>query len=305
MKRIPALFLIVSILVIGFISCKKDSTDNSNSNNNNNNTTSDSNYVDRIYIIDSTAAGEDTSQFEVYQYDNLKRVTYILDTTLLSGSPELFAKKVFEYNGNDSLPFKSTLYIFDGPNNDTITIYFSFDNTGRLTKDSIINISRSVSYQIQQQVTNISYAPGMIYGYTRDSTMFVNGVPSTNPPYITTDTSTLDANGNTVYSVNRRGASSVTVTTQSFDNHPHPFRRLNIYHCWGKEIFPNYYADPTLPNTNNITHVQEIATGGPNYSHDFDLLNSYYSNGSLKTTAHPESAGSPDYEKYLFVYKSL
>ena len=307
MKRTPALFLIVSTLVIGFISCKKDSTDNNNSNNNNNNTAPDSNYVDRIYIIDSTASGEDTSQLEIYTYDNLKRVTTIVDS-MLTPTPELFAFKQFEYSGSDSLPFKSTLYVYDGNVNfDTVITYHYFDNTGKLVKDSIININKSTSpsyYQIRQRVLNITYSAGMMYGFTRDSAMFVNNVPSTSPAIITTDTITLDANANMIHTIQHR-STTVYTTTNSFDNHPHPFKALNIFMCWGVNIFQNSYYDPTEPNTNNITHVVETGTGSTPYNHDFALFNSYYSNGFLKTTAHPQPAGSPDYEKYLFVYKSL
>ena len=306
MKRIPTLAVMVLLSCIFFISCNKDSVpDNSNNNNNNNNTISDSNYVDRIYIIDSTAGLEDTSQVEIYTYDNLKRVTLIIDS-MLTTTPTLFAFKKFEYSGNDSLPFKSTLYIYDGLNNDTTITYHYFDNAGKLIKDSVINISNnSTYYQTQRKLITISYSGSMMYGFTRDSTLQQNNIPSTYPAIITTDTITLDANGNMVYTVQHRGNTTTSISNNSFDNHPHPFRRLNIFMCWSPNIFQNRYYDPSGPNTNNITHVLETASGSQTYTNDFSLINSYYENGFLKTTAHPESNGSALYEKYLFVYQSL
>lgn len=304
MKRIPSLFLLGSILVVIFCACHKDAAVSNNSNNpNNNNTVSDSNYTDRLYIIDSTAAGEDTVQVEIYNYDNLKRVTTIIDTLL--NPQRFFALKKFEYAGTDSLPFKSTLYVHDGTAaDDTVIIYHYFDATGRLIKDSTINISRSVTYQVNSEITDISYGPGKMYGYSRHKIISVNGIPSASPTWIMTDTVTLDANGNMAEMISYDGSSRFTVT-RTFDNHSHPFRRLNIFMCWGHEIFRTRYLDPSEPNTNNITHVSESATGSQNYTRDYDILNTYYPNGLLKTIAHPEIAGSAEYMKYFFTYKSL
>jgi hypothetical protein len=305
MKRNPSLFIILTLSCCFFISCKKDPDNNSSNNNNNNNTTSDSNYVDRIIIIDSTAGVEDTSQLEIYSYDNLKRVTVIVDS-MLTPTPTLFAFKQFEYAGNDSLPFKSTLYIYDGSNRDTVITYHYFNNAGRLIRDSIINISNNLTYyQTNRKLIDISYSGNMMYGFSRDSTLQQNNIPSTYPALIITDTITLDANGNMIYTIQHRGTSTTSISTNSFDSHPHPMRRLNIFMCWSHNIFQNRYYDPTQQNTNNITHVLETASGSQNYTHDFNLINSYYENGFLKTTAHPESAGSALYEKYLFIYKSL
>src|SRR4051812_26953028 len=121
MKITQPLFLSFAILALLLFSCKKDSGSN---NNTNPPAVTDSNYLFRAFIVDSTASAEDTIEILSYYYDNAGRVTNVADSFIHSGVRTAFSSTDYSYNGTDTVPYKHYRTYADAGVYDTTTKFF-------------------------------------------------------------------------------------------------------------------------------------------------------------------------------------
>ncbi len=178
----------------------------------------DSTYIYKVYGLDSSSSGIDTSSLKTFHSDEFKRVVRISDSISDFGSLKLFTDDVYYYNGSNELPEKKVYYSFENyianSNNlaliDTITSMFTYDGNGRKIRDSSISVSHSLQGAMVESfystvASSYQYVPGKIYSQSR----IVIGLPSMPAPHteLTRDTAYLDARGNVISSISYSNAS--------------------------------------------------------------------------------------------------
>jgi hypothetical protein len=198
------------------------------------------NYLTRSYSLFSVSAGStilDTAERSHYAYDNLKRLTTILDTSNEAGLPSTirFGKQIFTYNGVDSFVSVLSSYGFVPGSliRDTSISYFSYNVAGKLVSDSTINSYRIGSILVTKSkiIRLLNYVGNKIYTVSTTTTLFA--LPTAPPPSIERDTITLDTRGNvteqktgTFYN-NPSQNDKYTSVIQTFDNNPSPLSAAN------------------------------------------------------------------------------
>ena len=149
MKQVLLSFSVV-ILLGFFYSCQKETS--ATSNNRNNGVQSDSIYLDRIIILDTTQpTGSDTTEIAVFFYDNQKRLTRI--RSIYNGDDSTIFD--FYYSGTDTLPGKQRIKeVFFGSTYIDTTYYFY--SNGVVIKDSLVSWKISSGLNLGAEVTEFS-----------------------------------------------------------------------------------------------------------------------------------------------------
>jgi hypothetical protein len=270
----------------------------------------DSNYLWKMYELSISAASSDTVGIITYNYDNLKRVTSIVDSSK-DLSVNIQQSYYYFYHNSDTLPYKSVLYEVDFEvqlHFDTTITWHFYDNSGRNLEDSSIYTTSDGDYSFYK-VQKFSYGANKIYGYTHWVPIGTAGVYSDKK-----DTASLDANGNIVDN-KARLYNSFTDTWDlystsifSYDNKPSPFSLLSNFKTFG--VFPSgetFYN--VLPEKNNRLVQNEqifLPTGGTVVNNNFSFTNVYKSNGFLKEISIYDQPPIPtEYAKIFLKYKSL
>ncbi len=254
----------------------------------------DTNYLDKILLNDTSYFGGvldiDSSVF-VFKYDLNKRLTTV---TIKAGPLSIIPEDLyleFFYNFNDTLPYKSYFA------QEQSTYHFYYDNLGRLTKDSVNNLSGNG----ENFKRKLSYSGNQIFAELYNS-------PSVNP--IEKDTFILDSRGNMVSSrFHILTTASIyelaTSTISTFDNGPSPFLKTPAFKIFsftfGTLHFEQYYNNFGKNNLLVDIHNNHPYTGAPPIFYPSDttsVVNSYYQNGLLKNVKGHRST-------WTYIYKSL
>ena len=253
----------------------------------------DSNYLSRIFLVEPNASGEDTTQLIQFYYDNQKRVTWVYDSTYTATGTRFFVSQHFEYQGNDTLPFRMTKLTDDaGFYFDTTITYYFFNSAGLRIKDSFLISSRtppSPSTGFSTGIRTYEYVSGKIYSSEMGGAI--------------ADSSSVDANGNITSNITKL-FSQRRVATYTYDNHPNPYKKLNIYKT--REVNPTASAEEDFIQVpNNITQVNEVVTGPNSGTFNITVSINYNNRGYPVSMNIPSRSTAGDYLKYLLEYKAL
>ncbi len=290
-------------------------------------TMSDSVYLDKYYYIEinsSGANGLDTGVRTHYQYDNLKRVKIICDTSHepFFNSIIGYEKIEYFYNGNDSLPYKcinqrkktSTVLALPG-SIDTAISFYSYNTNGKIILDSTIESGLTLpsTNHLYKYINNFSYNGNKIISLMQKTNLLTT--TGLGLERLHRDTLTLDAIGNVtsnkMQSINFYPSSSSDYAAYNFmyDNKQSPVSKQNI-----KQFYNYfYYRGIDLPIRfgftpyNNLISTQDV--NGPIVINNLASSISYSTKGFpfLLLLDYPVSSTVffPYSEKYTFVYKSL
>lgn len=288
--KIKYLFLIsISIFTASLISCQKDFTIDNITNRPDSTVNPpvgmDSNYLDRIIYTENYNGTIRTYQKTFFNYDLLKRVITIYDTTFDDLSQvDAFYKIQFYYLSNNQLPFKSIKslrgvsefgYLQD-------TIYYTYNSSNQLLNDSTYSYSiatvntntldtnRSLLKKYYQYQTNKLFS-------SQQKQIFYSSNNSQNFPYIENDTLTFDTNGNVINASNKKIYSNSQVDyrngTFTYDNKYSPSKKLNIKFNFSAFLKIDVYSDLEtyyLPSNNLLSSMSNGYTinlgGNPNNS---------------------------------------
>ncbi len=301
MKHIPALLIVLVIALLTSTSCKKDSNPNNSTN------PTDDNYLSRYYFLYDDGSG--TAELEEsisYSYDNLKRVTIMLDSTTYNPSGNLlpFSRSEYFYNGNDLLPYKQviTTHPDSNPEYDTLVSFYTYNSAGKLVTDSTLSATHSGGYDYYTKFIRS-------YQYNGTTATSSNIITTTNSggTYVSTmtDNAQLDQNGNIIQNTRDRG-SEIVQSTITWDNNPSPFAKLSNFQTFA--IFPfgeTFFYE--MPKTNNRLHITETTTGGSPHFYEEDFTNKY----TYNTDGYPVQILDNDpttpgaYSKVVFEYRSF
>ena len=284
------LFIVICILAsLGIISCQKEVSFELPDNTTSNVVSSlDSNYLDRILIVENNLV--DSNLF-VFNYDGQKRINNVSIKSTSNPLDSGFYIKFF-YNLNDTLPFKAKTFL------DSVDYYFYYDGLGRLKKDSILRYDsqagQNPSLITTLLVTNYSYALNKIFL----NSYFIapnSGFP--NPQY-GLDTFFQDLRGNIImeklYSNNSTLQNTIAST---FDNKINPFTKVN-----GFKIF--IFSNGDFPGgtcQNNLLSFNKYDNTQPGNIYTENYFNTYYTNGFLKKAVVTGNSS----ENWTYFYKSL
>lgn len=302
MKRILSGLGLLVIFSIAFVACNK----NSDTNNSNNNPVSNE-YLSRIvYLYNDGSGTEAVKGSMTYVFDNLKRVTHIIDSSAVGSSSALilWETKEYFYNGNDTLPYKLT--VIGNPaaqtEYDTTVNYFTYNASGLLIRDTGYYAGHNATddYYTWSNQT-YAYSGSMITG-RRDAIVAYAG-SSHNETRI--DTAQTDANGNVIQNIKHKDYENIN-SILTWDSHPSPFARLNNFRS--TFIFPfgeTFFYE--MPQYNNRLHIIEVTTGGSGFTYEEDFTGSYTynANGYPIQILEPDPSTSGAYEKIIFEYRSL
>ncbi len=310
-KMIIYSFLILPV----FISCQKEiSIDNGNTPAPNP-TVGDSTYLTKIYAAEFYGAGLDTFGINTVFYDNLKRVTSIIDslkqpTLVIQLSTEYF------YSFTDTLPYKSIKkgYGSSGALSQTDTFFHFYNPGARRIKDSIIRPGsvNPGSWDKTVTVINYQYTGNSILGQTVQTSF-----PTSGPSYLSRsdqDNATLDANGNIILNIkyvqhHYFGGGTNYDTTRSvftYDNKLSPWARLTAHNAF--RIFP--FGETFIyefAHKNNVLKSDELTYGSTSHHYIDDLTGAY----TFNTFNYPKYITIPDpqnpvfYEKDVFIYRAF
>jgi len=302
-----AIQLFVIGIVLSMISCQKEFSIENNSGNPPT-VLNDTIYLDKAIQVYDDMQGDIDSLVRHFAYDNLKRVTAVMDTNFYNGVPDIITSVSYFYNNNDSLPDKSySLYqSIPSPDYDTTTHFFTYDVQGRLTRDS--SISRELSgsgYIVAKEIIKTQYAQSVNYydrvvtGLLVPVTVFID--------FNHKDTAWLDVNGNVKkdvshsYTTNPASQMLEYTGTYTYDNKPNPYSRLNIFATFIRNHSGSVIVRPQF--NNYITYFSEdYFFGGPsvfseNFTHSFN-------NKGLLVQSYG-LANNGDVDRSYYTYKSL
>lgn len=320
--KLLKILVIVFIISVAFITCQKEISADDIFNPPLQNTVGDSVFLDKIYNLNISGGGADTSIIRTYYYDNLKRVTAIEDSSLDVGDPlkPFFSLKYF-YSGTDTLPFKSLFLDYEKSvslNNpfltDTVITFFRYDAVGRNQSDSASSFMHdgfgtssdpfvSNRYKIIQ---NYQYAYGKIFRKVLTTNVF--GVYYGYVPLgEQRDTATVDANGNILtmkrYSVNS-GVSVLEFNSQyTYDNKVNPYCRLSDFRTYS--VVPHFKELSDLFQTkNNRLNAMETDINGNIEKQDLTGQYTYRNDGYplILILDYPQVGET---QKIIYTYKSL
>jgi len=272
-------------------------------------TVTDSNYLDIVYEFETRVAVTDTTAYYSYKYDAQKRVVSInwqWGDYLLpyqdSGRVKYF------YNGSDTLPYRSYMTAtYDGMLVfDTISTFYTYDNTARLIKDSSVASDRGTAtpyFRMRQYLNLYNYVAGKITRQSSDLPI-IEPTPSAYPPTYRLDTAIIDVNQNPVNTVNYVSYNNTISFSKdydiiiSYDNKPSPFYKLNVF----KSSSPIPALDQTFfLNFTGRNNYTTYTTGGSTVIY----TNVYFSNGYIKRTSYPADIDPTFTDGYIYTYKAL
>lgn len=234
--RLRNIFL-SSMMVFGlyFISCQKEVNTPQQLRVNNN-------YLDKLYDVYDNGSGLDTQFIGTINYDNTKRVTSIIDSSLNGSNMVYNGTIVYSYNGSDTVPYKTDEKFIDmsGPGSaDTIMTFHFYDSQNKKTRDSSVRIRSSFGgtfYIKKIIVVNYSYGAGKMYGQTTETPVSPAGSIA-----LYRDTADLNSTGditmNKKYIFNGTNYELRGMSNFTFDAYPSPFAKLSNFKA--HRGFPN------------------------------------------------------------------
>jgi hypothetical protein len=300
MKYIHVLIIVLFSAVV-FISCSK------NNNPDNSTNTTDDNYLSRYYFLYDDGSGTAVLEGSTsYSYDNLKRVTIMLDSTIYNSSGNLlpFSRAEYFYNGNDLLPYKAvtTTHPDSNPEYDTLVSFYTYNSAGKVIADSTLSATHSSGYDYYTKFIR-SY---QYNGSTATSSVVVTTTNSGGTSTSTmSDNAQLDQNGNITQNTKNRGT-DVIQSTITWDNKPSPFAKLSNFQTFA--IFPSgetfFYE---MPKTNNRLHITETTTGSSPHFYEEDFTNkfTYNADGYPVQILDNDPTTPGAYSKVIFEYRSF
>jgi hypothetical protein len=279
----------------------------------------DSEYLDRIYFIDSAAVEKDTLLFQTYLYDSNRRLLnisyyYYYPTSMGSG---LNKSQYFFYNATDTLPFKRAEYDYKEALQyssqaliDTSVSFFQYNAAGKKRFDSTLETDHNYSngsnvVEFRKEVSRFTYDGDNVYVQKTSSRL-----GGTNPiQYIITftDTGYFDAAGNltTLKSYGSNVPGMYTLGTFTYDNHPSPFAKLSNFASidFFKIFEPSW---PLLQSRNNPQQVLRNLIGGTSvFYQDYTNRYNYNANGYPLRIVQPVSTTSGNFKLIEFRYRRL
>ncbi|RYZ99553.1 MAG: hypothetical protein EOP47_16490 [Sphingobacteriaceae bacterium] len=269
----------------------------------------DSNFLFKIYNIDSTASGSDTTGWYTYEYDALKRVIKITDSFPDMGTNVMYSLELLYYNGSDTLPSRSVYYDFEevlagsGPTQiDTFTRFFTYNAQGKLVSDSGISNRAPISgAPVQTEVYKYQYPTNKIYA------QFWNRNHAGTLIEYKEDTALLNASGQVVSSKGYKFSSGspvqyITVTI-SYDDKINPFSKLSSFQTL--EVVPNgstYSGE--IQSANNILKSEQTGDYG-NFVNDYTGKYRYNAKNYPIALVDEDPTTTGVYFKQSFLYKAL
>jgi hypothetical protein len=301
-KLLPAVLALASLYII---SCQKETTPETPIDPPA--VIADSNFVSRLYVVDSVGVMEDTFETMSFTYDNLKRMNTMSDSINVTHGPWIpFAKHTYFYNGADTLPYKFYKTVTEDDERDTITVFYYYNTSGQRIKDSSYrltyhNIPGSTEHhQVWTTVETYDYQAGKIYGKSTENIKYyyTNGTTSSSMTNIS-DTATVTA-GNITASVHNRG-NEHTVMNITYDNRPSVYSPFNIRSNY--LLLPDGYPQLFSLSKNNPLVMNNVTTGGLYYTRSWNYFYTFLPDGRTKSLSWGNS--TDDYEKFIFTYTAL
>lgn len=274
----------------------------------------DSNYIDTVYAFETQNTITANTEYFAYKYDSGKRVVSVNweGGNYLSPYSDS-GRMTYFYHGTDSVPYLSFMtatwngmLVFD-----TTKTYYTYDNMGRLVKDSSYYGERDISptpyYRVRHMISTYSYNAGKVVGQSADLAI-IEPNPISYPTTYNIDTAIL-SNQNPISSVdyvsyiNNTSFSKYYETVISYDNNPSPYYKLNISKSFtpipgdGAAVWFLYYT-----GKNNYTSYITIHTGSTGTE---TFNNIYLNNGYIKKTSFPAQNNPANKDGYIYVYKTM
>jgi hypothetical protein len=260
----------------------------------------DSNYLSKVYAIDTSGLINDTTYTISYLYDNVRRhVKEIYHySNVIPGDPDS-SIVIYRYNGSDTVPYRTSGYEYIQSSVYIEESYHFYNSSGQKIKDSTASSSTSSSF-----IYNVhSYATNKIIG----SSVLVN-ISSTE---FFRDSAILDATGNIIRLTEYSGYSLGNMEpffklTAVLDNKPNPLAKLSSFKA--HQLFPagNFAGEfiEFYPQKNNFLSSSYDLYDGLTGTYNFFELNqnqlTYNSNGFVKTSRRLDAP-----EKKFYLYTSL
>ncbi len=293
MKLINKQLALLLIICISFSACQKDFLIDNNIIPPG--SVPDSNYLDKIYFIDSTGVIKDSSSYYSYEYDNAKRVIKLNYFTHSSGSNVLLENYQYFYNGNDTLPFKRLYYFFENAidyanptlTDTTITFYF-YNNSGKNLRDSISTVQHytlggPVNFEYWKEINQYQYTPNGIYNLNT-KTMINSSFPYSTDPQLSVDTAYTDSRGNilsyTKHLVYNNTSMPERIASFTYDNNLSPLAKLSNLRTL--QVFPigETYLEIMQSNNNRLKAFEVDVNTGGTVLFDEDLTGKYIYNAN-------------------------
>lgn len=239
------IFLSLSILCILITSCQKQ-FENIDNNNLSGTNVADSFYISKTELYDSTGNTITKIRNTHYNYDALRRLSVISDTTFPAPGSGLNSSSFrVIYSGNDTLATGAIAIYFS----DTTRYFYFYDSQNRRIKDSIVDNNFL-------EVHNISYLGQEIKIRKR----FVNQYSQSDD----TTTVTLDSRGNfqkVVTHYYNNPFITLDSTFISYDNMQNPFHKMK--QCFPVNEWEVWELGNYLPMKNNIVSFWLTDIGSP------------------------------------------
>jgi hypothetical protein len=302
MKSFKILLNLAVVFCIGFTACQKEFTIEVNLDPVDPPTTSDSIYLDHVYDLYDEGSGLDTQAISRIVYDNLKRVTAIIDSSMDPAIPN--DSLLYFYHGTDTLPYKLVDRTLSDPSfgYEYRDSYFFYDAQKRKTQDSVINtyVDMNGNSSVNTGVYNYSYGPQSIYGEVWQVDGLVPGMQ-----LIYKDTALVNAAGDITSSKRYKliGGNYVLNGTSTFtyDGHASPFSILTLKHAHrmlpnGETILGEYMAYQNI-----ISQQEHTIDAGYDFSQTFTYE---YNVFGLPRKARSD-IGTPQEGALHFTYKRL
>lgn len=270
----------------------------------------DSNYLDKIVFIDLVTG--DTTGYNKYNYDNLKRVVSLSEYEAISlNTFQNRDNTYYSYNGNDTVPFKmlSTDVSINMNTNDSTITYFAFSNNKRVS-DSLINIyygnlqANGTFYRtVSKTIKNYQYVSNNIFCRTQSIALYDNGpFPITPTLYVSTDTANLDSNGNLIFCKHFESGFTTIISTFTYDNKSNPFYKLSNYHAILILPYGETFIDEMQAKNNRLHAIESNGVAGGGFNEDLTGKYIYRTNGYPKQINDIAPVGT---FKTIFIYRSL
>lgn len=276
--------------MICLTSCQKDF---SVSENLLQNAAPDSNFLDKIYILQQVNGLLDTTGTIIFAYDNLKRNT---SRKLAFNNSSEKEDYIYSYSGTDTLPFLIK-YISDNFNeHDTVITYQFYNTAGKKIRDSSVEAHQNISlgiYDIGENRRTYTYTPSKIIKLTRE-------INPGFPDDFSKDSAVLDLRGNIVFSqyTDISNGGSDRDYTYTYDNRPSPYKKLTAFYFNYNKIDEYYsgFFDPYY-TYNNILTADE---NGDIYAYTY-----IYNTAGYPATVSFITNSAPSLTKLIYKYKTL
>ncbi len=254
--------------------------------------TSDSSYLDKIIILDTTQpSGMDTVEKISTTYDASKRLV-----TYAGQSSGYSTTQTFFYSGNDTLPFKHVVRDVFGPVISADTIFFTYSN-GIVVRDSMNswNITTGMSYGAE--VSEFTVTGSNVS--TRDKSYVLVAGNYVLMNDIVSVVSLTTSGGNILTQNPVSGQPSYDLVQATYDSKNNPLSKIIKTHYAN---FESRYFESWLLQRNNAIQINYKEPGFPPES---DAYTYQYRNDNYPKSATYHSTAGSTGNKILYFYKTL